>query len=105
MVSIDNGQGHFQGEELDINNIRLVSSDKTAGASVCLGIRPQHLIVDSSGPLRGTVTLVEQLGTETVLELVTDRQVPFRFASAQSIDVSLGQQVGFRFDPGMAHLF
>ena len=105
VVSVENGQGHFQGEELDISNIRLVSSDKTAGASVCLGIRPQHLIVDSSGPLRGTVTLVEQLGTETVLELVTDRQIPFRFASAQSIDVGLGQQVGFRFDPRMAHLF
>ena len=97
--------GHFSGEGLDIGGVRLVSTSKSNGADVRLGIRPQHMILDPNGPLVGTVTLVEQLGTESVLELVTERGTPFRFASSEKAQVTAGQKVAFSFDPQSAHLF
>ena len=100
-----NKHGHFTGEGLDIGGIRLVSANKTNGAEVRLGIRPQHMIPDPNGQLVGTVTLVEQLGTESVLELVTENGTPFRFASAEKVNVTAGQQASFRFEPESAHLF
>jgi len=98
-------QGSFAGESIEIDGVRLVSSDKTDGADVRLGIRPQHMLLDPNGSLKGTVTLVEQLGTESVLELKTEKGTPFRFASAGKAGVKVGDQAGFRFEAASAHLF
>ena len=97
--------GSFDGEGIAANGVRLVGRGKTDGAAVKLGIRPQHLFMDPDGPLQGTATLVESLGTETVVELVTDSGVSFRFATPASLDIARGQKVGFSFDAGDAHLF
>jgi len=101
----DGNQGHFNGEGIHIDGIRLVSITKNSGDKVKLGIRPQHMMPDPNGPLKGTVTLVEQLGTESVLELVTEQGTPFRFSSPEKVNVTAGQQAGFRFDAESAHLF
>jgi len=98
-------QGHFVGEGLDIGSIRLVSTSKSDGSNVKLGIRPQHMILDDNGPLKGTVTLVEQLGTESVLELISDQGTPFRFASPEKVNVAVGDQTRFKLDSTSAHLF
>jgi len=105
LTHADGNQGNFQGEGLDISGARLVSTEKSSGSDAKLGIRPQHMILDPNGPLKGTVTLVEQLGTESVLELVTDSGTPFRIASPGKIDVTVGQQANFRFDTESVHLF
>lgn len=97
--------GQFEGDDVSANGARLVSKDKTDGAAVRLGVRPQHLQLDSSGPLKGTATLVERLGTETVVELLTEKQTSFRFASPESLDISNGDTVSFSFNPDSAHLF
>ena len=52
------------------NYIRLVSQEKSAGDAVHLGIRPQDLKIKTNGAITGNVTLVERLGTETVVELL-----------------------------------
>ncbi len=98
------GKGHFEGEEITADGVRLVN-DKAIGAEVRLGIRPQHMMLDPDGQLKGTVTLVERLGTETVVELVTSTQTLFRFAAPESLDIVAGQQAAFAFDPSRAHLF
>ena len=100
-----NNYGHFKGEGLEIDGVRLVSTTKNTGDTVRLGIRPQHMVLDAHGPLIGTVTLVEQLGTESVLELTTDNGTPFRFASPEKVDIIAGQQACFSFNPQSAHLF
>ena len=97
--------GSFDGEGIAANGVRLVGRGKADGAAVKLGIRPQHLFLDPDGPLQGTATLVENLGTETVVELVTDSGVSFRFASPESLDIVRGQTAEFSFDAGDAHLF
>ncbi len=101
----NNGQGHFVGEGLDTGAIRLVSNTKTNGSEIRLGIRPQHMTLESDGQLKGTVTLVEQLGTESVLELVTEKGTPFRFASPDKVSVSVGDVASFSIDTQLAHLF
>ena len=59
----------------------------------------------SRGVLKGNVTLVERLGTETILELLTPGGTLFRFASAESLDVEVGQDLRFSFDAAQAHIF
>ena len=105
LTHTDGNTGSFDGEGLNVDGVRLVSTSKTGNSAVRLGIRPQHMMLDASGPLTGTVTLVEQLGTESVLELLTGNGTAFRFASPEKVEVSAGQQVSFSFNPQSAHLF
>ena len=70
-----------------------------------LGIRPQHMKLDPKGQLKGKVTLVERLGTETIVELLSDNNTPFRFASPDQPDIKLNDKVAFSFDEAKAHLF
>ena len=99
------GAADFQGNDVSAQGARLVSTDKSAGDSVKLGVRPQHLVIDEQGVLEGNVTLVERLGTESILELLTPGGTLFRFASAESVDVELGQDLRFSFDAAQAHIF
>ena len=39
------------------------------GQRVTVGIRPEHLVADAQGPIRGTVVLVERLGAESHVHL------------------------------------
>lgn len=105
LLGANGGSGQFQGQGFEAGNVRLVSSDKAAGAQVRLGVRPQHMMLDPSGPIKGTVTLVERLGTETVVELVSSQEKPFRFASPESLEIVTGGEVSFSFDSSRAHLF
>ena len=105
VVKEDQTQAMFKGEGLDTSGIRLVSSYKKKGDKARIGIRPQHLSLDPAGSLKGKVTLVERLGTETVVELLTGTGAPFRFATPDNVDLTVGQEASFSFDPASAHLF
>ena len=61
--------------------------------------------IDKKGPLKGEVTLVERLGTETIVELVSDDNTLFRFASPDVPELANGDEVRFAFDIDKAHLF
>ncbi len=95
----------FSGDGLDVSGVRLVSSGKAAGDAARLGIRPQHLELDAKGKLVGRVTLVERLGTETIVELMSGNETLFRFASGEATDLAVGDEARFSFDPARAHLF
>ena len=95
----------FSGDGIDIKGVRLVSDDKVRGNKARLGVRPQHLVLNADGPITGKIALVERLGTETIVELLTARKTVFRFASAEMADLQPGEEVSFSFDPAKAHLF
>ena len=104
-IDTENGSGHFEGEGLNIAGVRLVSRDKTRGDKMRLGIRPQHLVLDEKGQLTGTITLIERLGTETVVELVTDAGTLFRYAPPEAPEFATGDRAHFSFDASRGHLF
>ena len=104
-INTENGSGHFEGEGLNIAGVRLVSRDKTRGDKMRLGIRPQHLVLDEKGQLTGTITLIERLGTETVVELVTDAGTLFRYATPEAPEFATGDRAHFSFDASRGHLF
>ena len=99
------GTASFKGEGLSCKDVRLVSSDKAKGDAARLGIRPQHMVLDPKGQLKGEVTLVERLGTETIVELISKQGTVFRFASPESPEIKIGDIVAFTFDQSKAHLF
>ena len=104
-IDTENKSGHFEGEGLNIAGVRLVSRDKTRGDKMRLGIRPQHLVLDEKGQLTGTITLIERLGTETVVELVTDAGTLFRYATPEAPEFATGDRAHFSFDASRGHLF
>ncbi|MBZ9559367.1 MULTISPECIES: sn-glycerol-3-phosphate ABC transporter ATP-binding protein UgpC [Modicisalibacter] len=79
-------------------------SNARPGATLTLGIRPEHLMLDDDGPLGGEIVVIERLGGVTSLYvqchgdewiLVTDGDVRHRVHDA----------IRFGFEPGRAHLF
>ena len=97
--------GSFAGEGFTASSIRLTSPEKRAEEKILLGIRPQHLQIDVKGNLSGKVTLVEKLGTETVVELITENGTPFRYAAAETPNITTGDKLKFKFESDKAHLF
>ena len=95
----------FEGVGISVDAVRLVSSNKKAGDEARLGIRPQHLRLDDNGQLKGKITLVECLGTETVVELFDSEGKMFRFASPDASSLRVEQEVAFSSDQTKAHLF
>jgi multiple sugar transport system ATP-binding protein len=79
-----------------------------AGGRAILGVRPQFLHPGEAadrGHLHGRVSLVERLGTETVvnLELTTGGRVVVALDGDRPFD--LGAELLFGFEPEKAHLF
>ncbi len=82
-----------------------------AGTSATLGVRPEHfaLVEPDGGVLRGTVTLVERLGSESLVYVRAQDGV----AELASLTLRLegdaraarGDMVGLAFDPARCHLF
>ena len=105
-TAADKSTAQFKCSDFDApHDVRLVSTSKSSGDTARIGIRPQHLSLDPNGPISGTITLVERLGTETVVELITANGTPFRFATAEDTDISNGDTARFSFDTSRAHLF
>jgi ABC-type sugar transport system ATPase subunit len=104
-VTKNGSSGSFKGQGFEANGIRLTSREKNSDDHVRLGIRPQHLQIHEKGKLIGRVTLVEKLGTETVVELMTENGTPFRYAAAETPDIAVGDNLKFKFESSRAHLF
>ena len=98
-------KGHFTGVDFDMKSVPLVSKEKTENATVRLGIRPQHLKLNPKGKLSGTISLIERLGTETVVELTSATGTLFRFATPENPDLQVGSEAKFSFTAADAHLF
>lgn len=104
-VSANGETASFEGQDFKASKIKLVSGDKVAKDSVRLGVRPQHLRLNAKGVIKGNITLIERLGTETVVELVTPSGAPFRFATPDHVDLNVGDDAKFSIETAEAHLF
>jgi len=74
------------------------------GQSVQVGIRPQHLQLDSGGTLQATVQLVEPMGDETHLSCTIEEE-ELRIVEASTVELSAGDSVSISIEPGNVHIF
>jgi multiple sugar transport system ATP-binding protein len=72
---------------------------------VTLGLRPQHLRASDAGPLRGTVRLIEALGSETVVHATLAEGAPVLAVLPGQPRLARGDAVGFSFEAADVHLF
>ncbi|MGI6852247.1 ABC transporter ATP-binding protein [Mesorhizobium sp. 1B3] len=79
------------------------------GDRAVLGVRPQYLKRETSagpsGKVKGTVSLVERLGTETIVSFETVSNERALAAIPQDEVFEAGSAVEFQFDPKVVHLF
>lgn len=76
------------------------------GDKALLGIRPQQLKpTEGAGQLRGKVSLVERLGTETVVDMAQGDGSRLLMSVPEDIPFEIGQSVDMCFDPEKTHVF
>ena len=75
----------------------------TDGATLTLGVRPQHLTLGDG--FAATVTLAEQLGNETILHVATERMGPLIAAIPGQVRVETGDKVSLAPDRRHLHVF
>ena len=75
------------------------------GDAVTLGIRPEGLRIDPSGPIAGTVALVERLGGLTLLHVTIAGSEPMTVQIEGSDATRTHDQIRLAVDPAACHLF
>ena len=77
-----------------------------AGSTAKLGVRPQDLKpVEEGGIVNGHVTLVERLGTETVIDIALPDGGRVLSSLGEDVIFEPGQAISLGFAPERAHLF
>jgi multiple sugar transport system ATP-binding protein len=70
-----------------------------------VGIRPEHAVLDDSGPLRMTITQVEQLGASSLLHGTVGDQTPFEMVLHGQTRIKRGDVVGLGLPGADTHGF
>ncbi len=74
------------------------------GKTVVLGVRPQSLVLEPSGPIQGVVEIVEPTGGESFIRFkVGDSHLTARVEGVPELD--LGASIALSVDPSGVHLF
>jgi multiple sugar transport system ATP-binding protein len=76
-----------------------------SGDMITLGIRPEGLRTDRSGPISGTVALVERLGGLTLLHVTAEGNEPLTVQIEGSDPTRAHDQIRLAVDPAACHLF
>jgi multiple sugar transport system ATP-binding protein len=76
-----------------------------SGDTITLGIRPEGLRMDPSGPISGTVALVERLGGLTLLHVMAEGNQPLTVQIEGSDATRAHDQIRLAVDPAACHLF
>ncbi|TFH86465.1 sn-glycerol-3-phosphate ABC transporter ATP-binding protein UgpC [Billgrantia azerbaijanica] len=79
-------------------------SQLSAGTTLELGIRPEHLSLDDQGPMAGEIQVLERLGGQTSLYVRMGEQTVTLMADGD-VAHRVHDRVRFGFAPDRAHLF
>ncbi|HZH51608.1 MAG TPA: sn-glycerol-3-phosphate ABC transporter ATP-binding protein UgpC [Microvirga sp.] len=81
----------------------------SVGDSALLGLRPHYLerraAREGEGNVNGKVSLVERLGTETIVSFESTSSERIIAVIPRDIELSVDSMVEFAFDPALAHLY
>jgi ABC-type sugar transport system ATPase subunit len=75
------------------------------GSNVALGVRSEHVVMDSAASTPGTARLLEPLGDVTLVHFDTGEGGSLVAKVAPSTDLAPGSPLKFRFAPEHCHLF
>ena len=108
VVSADAAGLRVASDEFGESHIPVADGSKAkAGESVTLGIRPEDLVLEPADKESGnaTITLVEELGDETLVEAVSRKGTEFVIKARERSGLRAGDEVRLTFPPTVAHLF
>ena len=88
----------------DGRTVPLGPSAPPPGPAVTAGIRPHHLRLDPTGPIRGAAIDVQPTGVETII-LCRWNSRDLLAQTGERIRAAAGEQLGFSVDPANIHLF
>jgi multiple sugar transport system ATP-binding protein len=76
-----------------------------AGKAVTVGMRPEHLVIDATGPLKGVVRTVENLGSISYAYAALPDETLVTISLPPDHAVAVDQDVRLAILPGRAYLF
>jgi len=89
---------------VDIAGAQICSTTTTAN-SVTLGLRPEHLTLNELGPLQGTVSVFEHLGSESFVHVtLADEQTLVAKLDGEH-RFTPGERCNFSIRPEYCHVF
>ncbi|MDT8893808.1 sn-glycerol-3-phosphate ABC transporter ATP-binding protein UgpC [Halomonas sp. I1] len=88
----------------DITRVPVDGSACESGQALTLGVRPEHLTLDETGPLRGRIRVIERLGGQTSLYVDMDDDLLTLMVDGD-VTHRVGEDVCFNFEPRRGHLF
>lgn len=100
-------------DSADLGAVTLLRGDRefSVGDKAILGIRPQHIELQTSKGSSGLVLakakvrVTERLGNETIIETELSTGTSFTLALAADITLDKGGEIAFAFNPAASHLF
>ncbi|PWJ82425.1 multiple sugar transport system ATP-binding protein [Pseudaminobacter salicylatoxidans] len=96
-------------ESPTVSPVTVEAKGFSSGDRAVLGVRPQYLRRDTDATggsrVKGNVSLVERLGTETIVSFETMSNERALAAIPQDEVFEAGSAVEFAFDPQLSHLF
>ncbi len=84
--------------------VQVTGGSAPNGASVTLGIRPEHYRIDSEGPIRLVVDVIEPTGSESHIYGRVDESA-VRAVFRERISAAPGEALQLSVDPEKVHLF
>jgi len=75
------------------------------GDAIELGIRPRNISIAKTGGVKGEVTEVEQLGSESYIFVTLPSGEPLVIHQAGKTDIAIGQTVAVKLAPEAVHIF
>ncbi|MBE1289542.1 MAG: sn-glycerol-3-phosphate ABC transporter ATP-binding protein UgpC [Rhodobacteraceae bacterium] len=75
------------------------------GDAIELGIRPRDISIAKTGGVKGEVTEVEQLGSESYIFVTLPSEEPLVIHQAGQTDIAIGQTVAVKLAPEAVHIF
>jgi multiple sugar transport system ATP-binding protein len=85
---------------VDVPEVR----EDIAKGALTLGVRPEHVMLSESGPIRGRVFAVEYLGTNQIVTIDIDRAIVKARLSSRAA-AKVGETVGVSFQPQKLVIF
>ena len=85
--------------------LALTYGDGVADGHYSVGIRPERIIIDGSGPLEGEITSVEYIGSASHLRVALEAVTLTITAAGSTTGFQTGQRLRFTVHPGTLFLF